>query len=194
MLGQESEVGEHLAEIYEKQGRAKEAAHTYELALAAQPAPTFRMSQASAMLSTTPPPDFDANGYRALRAKIVARYERLTGKKPSNETWRLPNGGWTKTWGEELSEMRAVKLGKQPKLSGSAQFSIVFAMGEIESVKYVSGKESLQSLTGKLKASHYRVEFPAASKAKILRRAELSCTPASGCTAVLLPVTSAIRQ
>ena len=66
--------------------------------------------------------------------------------------------------------MRAIKLGKQPNLSGTAEFSIGFALGQVESIEYVSGEESLESLTDKLKAAHYQVGFPTGSKAKILRR------------------------
>jgi tetratricopeptide (TPR) repeat protein/transglutaminase-like putative cysteine protease len=193
LLGQEGLVGEHLGEIYEKQGKSKEAAHVYELALATRAEPVFRMSSAPATSPGLPViPSFDTGTNHAERDEILSRYKRLTGKSPSmNETRRLPNGEWTKTPAEELSEMRAVKLGKQPNLSGTAEFSIVFAMGKVESIKYVSGEESLESLTDKLKAAHYQVEFPVGSKAKILRRAELSCTPSAGCMAVLVPAANA---
>jgi hypothetical protein len=60
-------------------------------------------------------------------------------------------------------------------------------------VKYVRGEESLKDLTDKIKAAHYQVEFPAGSQAKLLRRAELSCFPASGCMVVLIP-TSKVAQ
>jgi tetratricopeptide (TPR) repeat protein len=187
LLGQEGLVGEHLGEIYEKQGKNREAAHVYELALATQSPPMFRMSSAAAAALPTVP-FFVPNVNEGQRDEILARYKKLTGKSPvMNESRRLPNGEWTKTPGEELSQMRAIKLGKQPNLTGTAEFSIVFAIGKVESVEYVSGEESLESLTDKLKAAHYQVEFPVGSKAKILRRAELSCTPAAGCMAVLVP-------
>jgi hypothetical protein len=88
--------------------------------------------------------------------------------------------------------MRAVKFGKQPDLSGSAEFTIVFSPAKLESVKYVSGAQSLQALTEKIKTAHYQVQFPAGSKAKILRRAELSCSPLSGCMVVLVPANNAM--
>jgi tetratricopeptide (TPR) repeat protein len=189
LLGQESIVGEHLGEIYEKQGKSKEAAHVYELALAAQGSPGFGTPGVAIAYSGLPTnPSFDTSAYDEQRNKILVRYKKLMGRSPAlNETRRLPNGEWTKTPAEQLSQMRATKLGKQPDLSGSAEFAIVFAPERVESAEYVSGKESLQSLTEKLKAAHYQVEFPVGSKAKILRRAELSCTPSAGCIAVLLP-------
>jgi tetratricopeptide (TPR) repeat protein len=193
LLGQDAIEGEHLAEIYEKQGKIKEAAHAYELALAAQGSPIFSMSRAPIALSGLPVgPLPDTSARQELGNKIRSRYKKLTGKDPApTETRRLPNGEWTKTPHEELSQMRAVKLCKQPGLSGTAEFWIVFAPGKVESVQYVSGEESLESLTGKLKAAHYQVEFPVGSAAKILRRAEISCTLSVGCMAVLVPPANA---
>jgi tetratricopeptide (TPR) repeat protein len=187
LLGQQAIVGEHLGEIYEKQGKSKEAAHLYQLALAAQSTPQFRVTQAATQLSSPAERSLDSKAYKEQHDRILSRYEKLTGKKPSVETRRLSNGEWTKTPAQELSEMRSIKLGKQAHLSGTAEFWIVFAMGEIESVQYVSGEEALEPLTEKLKAAHYPLGFPAGSKAKILRRAEVSCTPTAGCIAALVP-------
>ncbi len=192
LLGQDAIVGEHLGEIYEKQGKKKDAAHVYELALAAQGPPPFRLPQTSTTLPLRP--SVDVSGYDAQRNEIVSHYEKLTGKKPSiNESWRLPNGTWTKTASEQLSQMRTTNLGQQPNLLGSAEFSIVFAPGGVESVAYLSGEKSLKSMSDKLKSIRYQVEFPAGSTAKILRRAELSCTRSAGCMVVLLPNTPTKR-
>jgi tetratricopeptide (TPR) repeat protein/transglutaminase-like putative cysteine protease len=195
-LGQDATVGEHLGEIYEKQGKPKEAAHVYELALSAIGTPLYG-------LSGTPPPypgmplasPAELNR-QALATKVATRYQKLTGKKPAiNETWRLPNGEWTKSASEQLSLTRTAKFGKIPNLSGSAEFTVVFAPGKIESVTYVSGEQSLKALTEKIKAARYQIEFPAGSQAKLLRRAETSCFPMSGCMAVLMPTDRAlIRQ
>ena len=54
LLGQEGLVGEHLGEIYEKQGRSKDAAHVYELALATESFPIFKMSAAPGPYSGLP--------------------------------------------------------------------------------------------------------------------------------------------
>jgi len=176
-LGQASIIGNHLGQIYEKLGKTKDAARTYELAWAALP--PVSMTPAAALDS--------AKSYDESRDDISDRYKRLTGKVPSAEIRRLPNGEWTKTPFEELGQMRAVRLGKLPGVMGSAEFSILFAPEKIESVQYLSGNESLKTLTEKLKSSHYQVEFPTGSKAKLLRRIELSCTPTVGCMAVLVP-------
>jgi tetratricopeptide (TPR) repeat protein/transglutaminase-like putative cysteine protease len=185
LIAQDGIVGEHLGEIYEKLGRTTEAAHVYELALAAVGTPPVNYS-------IQPPLSGDPS--QALTTELTARYQKLTGKKPDlRTTWRLPNGEWTKTASEQLSQMRTSKFGKIPTASGSAEFTIVFVPGRVESVKYVRGEESLKDLTDKIKAAHYQVEFPAGSQAKLLRRAELSCFPASGCMVVLIP-TSKVAQ
>jgi tetratricopeptide (TPR) repeat protein len=190
VLGQDSVVGEHLGEIYEKEGKGKAAAQVYELALAAQPVPRARITR-TAMPGVPDAPSIDNSAYTAQREKILSRYVKLTGHKPTGEIHRLPNGEWTKMPSEQLTQMRTAKLGKLPLLSGTAEFAIVFAPGKTESVEYVDGKESMKQLAEKLKAAHYAVEFPAGSTAKILRRAELSCTASAGCIAVLLPPANA---
>jgi tetratricopeptide (TPR) repeat protein len=188
LLGQDAIVGEHLGEIFEKQGKNKEAAHAYELALAALGSQPFRMMQGPSNVPLRP--QVDVNGYEAQRNNIISHYQKLTGRKPSiGESRRLPNGEWTKTVSEQLSQIRTTRFGKQPNLSGSAEFLMVFTLAGVESVEYRSGSESLQSLSDKIKAAHYQVEFPVGSTAKILRRAEISCTSSAGCMAVLIPPT-----
>jgi tetratricopeptide (TPR) repeat protein/transglutaminase-like putative cysteine protease len=190
LLGQDPVVGEHLGEICEKEGKNKEAAHVYELALAAVPAQLFYGPLGDYSPQSTPlAASFENARRQQLENSITSRYQKLTGRKPSiNETVRLPAGGWTKTAGEQLSEMRTAKFGKLPISSGTAEFTIVFAPGKIESVEYVSGEQSLKGLSERVKAAHFAVEFPTGSQARILRRAELSCFPISGCMAVLMPV------
>src|SRR5262249_29739367 len=67
LLGQHAVVGHHLGQIYEKLGKTKEAAHTYELAMAASPTPAWEW------LRFGKPP-------QETSAAILTRYEKLTGK------------------------------------------------------------------------------------------------------------------
>jgi tetratricopeptide (TPR) repeat protein/transglutaminase-like putative cysteine protease len=190
LLGQNAIVGEHLGEIYEKQGKKVEAAHTYELALA-----TLGLSPQvpSWVKGSVPFKPTDVN--QEQRDKITSRYRNLTGKDPaSRELQRLPPGQWIKTPTDELSQMRTTHLGKMPKLTGSAEFSVVFVPGRVESVEYLRGENSLTALADNLKASKYQVEFPSDSKGKLYRRAILSCTPSAGCVAVLMPPDAAMPR
>ncbi len=187
LLGQRAIVGEHLGEIYEKQGKRNEAANTYQLALAAEGSVPVRVTGVPGHYSVVPSSSL-VDSSHTLDGEITARYQKLTGKKPElRTTVRLPNGEWTKTPGEQLTQMRTVKFGKLPNLSGSAEFTIVFSPGRVERVEYASGENSLKDLTEKIKAAHYQVEFPEGSQARILRRADVGCFPASGCMAVLAP-------
>ena len=191
VLGQDGTVGEHLGDIYQKEHKNQTAAEQYKLALAA--------------VGTLPPnvghahPD-DVTGVplqigvefsqrQTLATEITARYQKLTGKKPeTRETWRLPNGQWTKTAVEELVQMRTVKLPKQSSLSGSADLRVAFAPEGVESVEFVSGSDALRTVGERVKTVHYAVQFPEGSQARLLRRATLNCSAISGCMAVLLPV------
>lgn len=179
MLRQDNVVGDHLAQIYEKLGKKKEAEHVYEQALAAGSLPRINFS----------PPDPFANqkAYQASHDQILAHYQKLTGHKFSQrlETRRLPNGEWTKTPGEKLRDAQRVKISKTTSLSGTAQFAIVFVPGKVEAVQFLNGVEDLKAMTEKLKMASYPMEFPVGSRAKIARRVLLICKPSEGCTADL---------
>jgi tetratricopeptide (TPR) repeat protein len=182
VLGQASVVGGHLGQIYEKLGKRQAAARVYELAIASSSTPSRTTNIGLNII-----PD----SYKTDHSDLVSRYQKLTGNKFSTEIRRLPNGEWTRTPAEQLSQMREAKFGKGLNLAGSARFSVVFVPGKVESVRYVGGDESLKSLTSQLSAVHYQMEFPAGSKAKIVRRLLVSCYQSSGCTATMVPPSQA---
>ena len=70
-------------------------------------------------------------------------------------------------------------------LAGVAFFSVMFAPGKVEQVRYVNGDEELKSMMGKLETAPYQMEFPEGSGAKIVRRVILTCHPKAGCIAEL---------
>src|SRR5262249_8450733 len=158
-----------------KEGKNKAAAQAYEIALAAvESSPTVIPPRSSFGLAVAPAVVLSRR--EALSKEIAARYQKLTGKKPATRaSWRLPTRAWTKSAAEQLNEMRTVNLGKVANLSGSAEFTIVFASGKVESVGYVSGEDAIKALIEKIKAAHFQVEFPLGSQAKILRRALVGC-------------------
>jgi tetratricopeptide (TPR) repeat protein/transglutaminase-like putative cysteine protease len=193
LLGQEGQVGEHLGEIYEKQGKRNRAARTYELALASLQVPDLPLVP-QIMLSVPFNPTFDDNHALEQRDEILECYKKLTGQFPNLlMTERLPNGEWSKTPGEELTEMRVSHLSLQ-KASGSAEFGMVFTPGRVESVEYLRGEESLDLIRDKLRTAHYAVELPADSKAKIYRRAQVGCTPLTGCVVTMVPAGRAVPR
>jgi len=193
LLGQEGEVGEHMGEIYEKQGKRNRAAHAYELALASLNVPDLPLVPQN-MVSVPFTPMFDNNHAREQRDEILTRYKKLTGQVPNLlMTERLPNGEWSKTPAEELAEMRVTHVSLQ-KASGSAEFGIVFTAGRVESVEYLRGEESLESIRDELRSAHYAVELPTDSKAKIYRRAQVGCKPLTGCVVTMLPAGRAVPR
>ena len=179
LLGQHTVVGDHLSQIYEKLGKAKDAAHAYELALAASTTPVVRM--ADPLRSDEP--------REKMHDSILARYEKLTGKRPNTSIHRLPNGEWSLTPAEELSRARRVDF-PEAKLAGDAVFLVLFTPGKIESARYASGDESLKAFADKLITAKFGVAFPTGSSARIACLVTVSCHSPGGCTAVMLPANS----
>jgi predicted Zn-dependent protease len=167
LLGQSSEVGDHLGQTYQKLGRSNEAQHTYELALSQAP-------------------------LGKIRDDLKKHYKQLTGKEPADgyTTHRLPNGSWSMTPGEELSRMRTTKLPDTSPHSGSATFAISFAFGKVEEVAYLEGSDQLKAMGEKLKTAKFEVSSPKDGvPMRLVRRGILSCHSGS-CDFTLVPPNS----
>jgi tetratricopeptide (TPR) repeat protein/transglutaminase-like putative cysteine protease len=187
LLGEESLVADHLGQIYEKEGKKQQAVRAYESGLAASPAPivpTFGTPQNPAL--KTAQKEADA---------ILARYEKLTGKKPEMMvTRRLPNGEWTQTPAEQLLHSRQVKVSNAGKLSGSAQFIVRIKPGKAGSAHLVSGDEVFKSLGAKLTEARYPVEFPSDSGTILVLRLSINCHADAPCVATLVNPTMSSSQ
>ncbi len=177
LLGEESIVGEHLGEVYEKEGKKELAARAYENALAVSGAPALRGPVAMN--------NDAANDYRKRADGIIARYQKLTGRKPELSIRRLPNGTWTQTPAEQLRHSRQVKL-SNGKAFGIGQFTVTFKPGKVEAVKFESGMEDLKAMQDQLKAAHYPIEFPSDSHAVLLMHVEVSCQSNAPCVGSLI--------
>ena len=179
LLGEDPIVGEHLGEIYEKEGKKQQAAHAYEFALSVSSLPSasalpFGMSEA-------------VKAQLKLASEIKARYSKLTGKEPAlMDIHRLPNGEWSKSPAEQLRLSREVTLHNEGKRSGTAEFLVKFKPGAVESATVFSGDDSLAALAEKLKGAHYPIEFPAGSGAVLTLRLDVRCQATAPCTASLV--------
>lgn len=182
LLGNEELVGEHLGEAYEKLGKKREAADAYELALAS--------SSMAVVNPLSGSPEDAANEYRRRKESIISHYEKLTGKAPSSEIRRLPNGQWTQTAGERLSHLREVKVSNEGKVSGSADFVVALDSEKVDSVSWLNGDNELEALSTKLKSVHYPLEFPADGGAILVLPMTVKCRPSAACTATLLKPTA----
>jgi tetratricopeptide (TPR) repeat protein/transglutaminase-like putative cysteine protease len=91
----------------------------------------------------------------------------------------------------ELASLRTLPAGKLLKEDAQADFLVLLSPGEksaqVESVKFISGSETLRPMATKLRSLDYGQEFPDASPVKIVRRGTLACSAASGdCTFTLI--------
>jgi len=151
-LSQHAEVGDHLAQVYEKQGRRDEAIRTYGLALAAPRPSNDIRTRLAALLG-------DAGKVDAVVASVT----------------------------RELSDTRTFKIEGKSEASRTAEFLVLFsAPGTVESVRFISGDESLRPRADAIRAASYGRMFPDDAPAKILRRGLLACAPDSGCTVTLI--------
>jgi tetratricopeptide (TPR) repeat protein/transglutaminase-like putative cysteine protease len=157
LLMQHGEVGDHLGQIYEKEGRKSDAISAYAQALA----------------SLRPDPDTRGHLVHLLGSeqKVQPLVEKAT---PQLSTLRSVKLGKLLPPGSE----------KQPV---SADFFVLLSPpGKVESVRYVSGDEDLKKFADTLKTSELSGAFPDNNPTKLIRRGTLSCSPASGdCTFVM---------
>jgi transglutaminase-like putative cysteine protease/tetratricopeptide (TPR) repeat protein len=172
LLGEESLVGEHLGEIYEKEGKTELAARTYEYALTVASVPYTGFGMASE----------GAKQFHKQNDEIRARYKKMMGKDvPLAAIRRLPNGQWTQTPAEQLLHSREVKIGNDAKLSGAGWFSIEIKSDKVDSVQFLGGDDELKSLEKSMTAAHYPLEFPPDSEAILVLRLSVKCEPKTPC-------------
>ncbi len=165
-LGQHGEVGDHLGQIYEKQGKKDRALRSYELSLA----------------GLRPIPETQERIDALAKGDAKKTDEKKTDAK-------LKDVG--KNAKEDLQSLRTIDLGKA-KATGTAEFFVLLSGGasaptKAEAVKFVSGDDKLKIFTDALRTAEYRLTFPDDTPVKILRRGILSCSAATGtCTFVLM--------
>ena len=156
-LGHHGEVGDHLGQIYEKQGKKDLALRTYALCLSGlRPIPETRDRLASL-----------AGGSAKVDGTVARHKEELQ---------QLRTIALGKVAKETGSAEFFVLLSRG---KGTA--------ATVEAVKFAGGDEKLKVFTEALRTAEYRLTFPDDTPAKILRRGILSCSTATGnCMFVLM--------
>ncbi len=166
MLGQDPVIGDHLGQVYEREGKEKLAARAYELALA----------------TGAEYPDA-----RQHLNELTARNPRLA---PSVLTPKRPGmpDNFSSGAAAELSAMRTVKLPRLTSKTASAEYFLLFSAGpKVEEVKFISGAEELRNADKALSAARYNLPIPDQG-VRIVRRGILMCSQATAeCNIVLLP-------
>jgi tetratricopeptide (TPR) repeat protein len=170
-LGQHGEVGDHLGQIYEKQGNKDLALRTYALCLSGlRPIPETR-DRLAALAGGDAKVDTTVTKYKDdlqhLRTIDLGKVAKETG---SADFFVLLSRG----------------LGHpDTRHPGSTQGQSSAAT--VEAVKFAAGDEKLKAFTEALRTSEYRLTFPDDTPVKILRRGTLSCSKTTGtCEFVLI--------
>jgi tetratricopeptide (TPR) repeat protein/transglutaminase-like putative cysteine protease len=159
LLDEHGEVGDHLAQIYDKLGDKDRAIHTYALALAAPHSVPDTRARLTLLLKGNA-------GIDDLVSK--ARPELLSERSFA-----------VKATSKQDATADFLILLSPAGTDGNST--------KVEGVKFVSGSDALQSYADRLAALDYHTVFPDASPVKIVRRGTLSCSVKTGdCTFTLL--------
>jgi tetratricopeptide (TPR) repeat protein len=162
LLSQYAVTADHLGQVYESQQKPQKAIHMYRLGLA--------------VLADD-----------GSRDEIRQHMERLTQAKVSTKI----DPTHPKFGGDELSQIRSVKIRQAVHGYETAEFFLLFGPGpKVEDVKFISGSENLRTAADALAHAKFQVALPQGSVAHLVRRAILSCSEVAGCSAVLLLPTS----
>ncbi|MGB9105235.1 MAG: tetratricopeptide repeat protein, partial [Terriglobales bacterium] len=179
LLGQHGEVGDHLAQVYEKRGEKEKAIQTYAQALAAyKPLPETRQRLAALLVSSKKP-----EGDKNAPAKNAAGKSAAPGKPLDMQIEMLLDQAR-----EELAASRTVGLGPLLQETAQADFYLVLGPGaKVEETRFISGSDKLKPFADALRGAKIKFTFPDTTPTRLLRRGTLSCVPAGGCNFVLLP-------
>ncbi|MGC2171843.1 MAG: DUF3857 domain-containing protein, partial [Candidatus Sulfotelmatobacter sp.] len=156
-LGHHGEVGDHLGQIYEKQGRKDLALRTYALSLnGLRPIPETHDRLAALA------------GGSAKADAVVAKY------KDELQQMRTIDLGKVAKLTANADFFVLLSRGQG-------------AAATVEAVKFAGGDERLKVFTEALRTAQYRLTFPDDTPVKILRRGVLSCSTTTGnCSFVLM--------
>ena len=80
--------------------------------------------------------------------------------------------------GQELGELRSVRVPKQGKTVGSADFLVLFSPARVEDIQFLHGDEALKPAAALLGKAKFNVPFPPESGARIVRRGVFYCSAA----------------
>ena len=160
MLSQQSIAADHLGQLYELKQRRNDAIHMYRLAIRAG----------------------NLNGPSADQAQVQAHLSHLVPGSNLSTGFDLHRGDPA---GDELSQMRNVKLSRFFQGSASADFFLLFGPGaKLEDVKFIKGSDKLEDAGKYLRAAIFPISYPDGSKAHVVRRGILSCSSLTGCSIV----------
>ncbi|HKV04324.1 MAG TPA: DUF3857 domain-containing protein [Candidatus Acidoferrales bacterium] len=152
LLDQNGEIGDHLAQIYEKLGMKDRAIHAYALALAAPNSLPETRARLTLLLGGNSQIDDLVNNARPeLNAMNSYKLKGL---------------------GKEDGAADFLILLSKPAAGGS--------LASVEAVKFADGSAALRPLADRLRTLDYGATFPGATPAKLVRRGTLACSATTG--------------
>lgn len=158
---QSATVLEHLGDIEAAQGKAEEAAHNYELALA-----TFPRNDE---METRETPNVKE---KALQAKID---KNRKGQRPATQL----------ELAQALRQLRTVRVGSVRAMEGTQNFRLLLRGGRVTEAVTIGDKELAGGET-KVKQAIVAAFWPEGSNASLVRQGELNCHDGE-CDLVLEP-------
>jgi transglutaminase-like putative cysteine protease/tetratricopeptide (TPR) repeat protein len=154
MLLEHPAAGDHLGQIFEKQGKRDAAIHAYELALAARsdlPETRDRLLKLRSLEG------------KGIEPKAESKY---TGPRPF--VVQPP---------EELGRLRTTTLPELSQKQGSAEVFVLFSAAKVLDVQFINGDEALKGAMNAISRAHFtNVPFPDDGPERIVRRGILSCS------------------
>jgi TonB family protein len=168
-LSQQAAEANHLGQIYEQQGKMREAIHTWRLALAADSGDDDsreRLRKAGIFVSK-------AGDMGAAAAKASADAM------------------------EELGMLRTIEIPGLAQQTGSAEFFVLISRQGIEETQIIGESAAFKDAGPAIQSAKYEFPFPDDGPEKIIRRGVLSCSAYTkpNCQfTMLLPATTRVEE
>jgi tetratricopeptide (TPR) repeat protein len=148
-LSQRTEVGDHLGQIYDKQGRHDDAIYVWRLAEAS---------------------DGDKEDVKKrLRTAGASPFEAL--HLANSTTKKFPGSAV-----EKLSRLRTINIPDLPKQTGIAEFFLLVSQQGMEDIQFITGSDTLKNAGRAIQTVKPNFSFPDAGPEKVVRRGILSCS------------------
>jgi tetratricopeptide (TPR) repeat protein len=147
-LSEEPSAGDHLGQMYEKQGKLAQALDTYLLA--------------------------QARGYpvvAGLGDRVNSLRKRLGSKGVASGSGRMQE-----STNDRLQNMRMIKFPRTRPVSASADFLVLFAGGKVSDVKMLGGDPRLEPYGDTLRQTRFNFSFPDEGPEHVVRQGILSCS------------------
>jgi tetratricopeptide (TPR) repeat protein/transglutaminase-like putative cysteine protease len=147
-LSEDPGAGDHLGQIYEKQGKLAQALDAYKMA--------------------------QTRGYpvvAGLDDRVNSVLKQLGAKGSVSSAGHL-----RENYNDRLQKMRMVKFPRSKPLSAAADFLVLMADGKVSDVKMLGGDPALEPYGNTLKQAKFNILFPDDGPEHVIRQGILSCS------------------